>query len=208
MPARRAAPRSGNGAAEAGGLTGDVVAPHPVWGAQAYAYVRDNTPAGDDGLLPGLCLYAQQWLSQLASPQFRDTAASPPSVSLSRYFDNTRVEALITVYDEKAEGTGRLGGGGLGGGLGGAGARGGGVGVGALQLEDGPVVGESLQGALLGLRDAAGRVQEAAQASLAAVGDALAAGQGDDGACVHVRVASTKRYACQGTWPGDVTALA
>ena len=32
---------------------------------------------------------------------FPDTSANPPALSLSTYFDDTRVEALIAVYDEK-----------------------------------------------------------------------------------------------------------
>ncbi len=38
---------------------------------------------------------------------FPDTATSPPSISLAHYFDDTRVEALIAVYDEKAAGQGQ-----------------------------------------------------------------------------------------------------
>ena len=38
---------------------------------------------------------------QAAFPLFPDTDASPPTLALSSYFDDTRVEALIAVYDEK-----------------------------------------------------------------------------------------------------------
>lgn len=52
----------------------------------------------EEGLLQGVCTLAERWLQQAAFPFFRDTAASPPSSSLPAYFDNTRVEALLTVY--------------------------------------------------------------------------------------------------------------
>ena len=73
------------------------------WGAGAYAFVVQNSPGGgdDDGLLPGLCLLAEKWLRKAAFPLFVDTAASPPALALAQYFGDTRVEALIAVYDEK-----------------------------------------------------------------------------------------------------------
>jgi hypothetical protein len=38
----------------------------------------------------------------VAFPAFPDTFTLPPAISLNQYFDDTRVEALIAVYDEKA----------------------------------------------------------------------------------------------------------
>ncbi|GAX79734.1 hypothetical protein CEUSTIGMA_g7175.t1 [Chlamydomonas eustigma] len=72
-----------------------------VWGAGAYTYITQQSPPGDDGLLPGLCLFTKKWLKQVAFPLFIDTATLPPAISLNQYFDDTRVEALIAVYDEK-----------------------------------------------------------------------------------------------------------
>lgn len=76
-----------------------------LWSTQAYSFVQENTPAGEDGLLPGLCLFTELWLAKVALPLFRDTEASPPSTSLVKYFDDARVETLITVYDERNEGS-------------------------------------------------------------------------------------------------------
>jgi hypothetical protein len=36
-----------------------------VWGAGAYAYILQQSPPGDDGLLPGLCLFTKKWLKQV-----------------------------------------------------------------------------------------------------------------------------------------------
>ncbi|MEW5317260.1 MAG: hypothetical protein WDW38_008572 [Sanguina aurantia] len=69
--------------------------------AQAYAFVERASAAGDEGLLPGLCLFTERWLAKAAFPFFRDTASSPPRASLPTYFNDTRVETLLTVYDEK-----------------------------------------------------------------------------------------------------------
>jgi hypothetical protein len=77
-----------------------------AWSSSALSFVQDNTPAGEDGLLPGLCLLTELWLAKVAAPLFRDTAGAPPSTALVNYFDDTRVETLITVYDERTEGAG------------------------------------------------------------------------------------------------------
>lgn len=42
---------------------------------------------------------------QVAFQLFADASTTPPSASLSKYFDDTRVEALIEVYDEKGAAT-------------------------------------------------------------------------------------------------------
>lgn len=49
---------------------------------------------------PPLCVGAQ-----VAFQLFADASTTPPSASLSKYFDDTRVEALIEVYDEKGAAT-------------------------------------------------------------------------------------------------------
>eukprot|EP00798_Chlamydomonas_sp_ICE-L_P014103 gene14103-20060_t len=103
------------------------------WKAAPHTFVLDNSPSGDDGLLPGMCMFTEMWLTQghrqqghsciptvthtgaqVAFPMFRetasggihaeplDTASGPTAVSLSQYFDDARVEALITVYDERS----------------------------------------------------------------------------------------------------------
>ncbi|KAG2499858.1 hypothetical protein HYH03_002149 [Edaphochlamys debaryana] len=73
----------------------------------AYRFVVARSQGGDvdDGLLPGLCLLTERWMSQAAFPFFRDTAGpTASSVSLVAYFDDTRVETLLTVYDAKSGG--------------------------------------------------------------------------------------------------------
>ncbi|EFJ52144.1 hypothetical protein VOLCADRAFT_103165 [Volvox carteri f. nagariensis] len=71
----------------------------------AYRFVVGKSAGSDDGLLPGLCMLTERWLTQAAFPFFRDTAGSEtPSVSLVKYFDDTRVETLLTVYDAKSGG--------------------------------------------------------------------------------------------------------
>eukprot|EP00195_Chlamydomonas_chlamydogama_P009511 CAMPEP_0202892288 /NCGR_PEP_ID=MMETSP1392-20130828/2032_1 /ASSEMBLY_ACC=CAM_ASM_000868 /TAXON_ID=225041 /ORGANISM="Chlamydomonas chlamydogama, Strain SAG 11-48b" /LENGTH=766 /DNA_ID=CAMNT_0049576185 /DNA_START=50 /DNA_END=2350 /DNA_ORIENTATION=+ len=77
---------------------------NPVWSTGAHKFVSSNSPSqDDDGLLPGLCLFTEMWLRKVAFPLFIDTATSAPRMSLVKYFDDTRVETLITVYDEKSD---------------------------------------------------------------------------------------------------------
>ncbi len=48
-------------AANAGGRGEDS----DQWGSAAFSYVTHTSPAGDDGLLPGLCLFTETWLKQV-----------------------------------------------------------------------------------------------------------------------------------------------
>ena len=78
----------------------------PPFHTHAHTHTHTHThttPQGEDGLLPGLCLLTETWLGRVAVPMFKDTASAHPSTSLGKYFDDTRVETLITVYDEKDE---------------------------------------------------------------------------------------------------------
>ncbi|PNH12420.1 Protein ACCUMULATION AND REPLICATION OF CHLOROPLASTS 6, chloroplastic [Tetrabaena socialis] len=70
----------------------------------AYRFVVASSVGSDDGLLPGLCTLTERWLSQAAFPFFRDTASAETAASLVKYFDDTRVETLLTVYDAKSGG--------------------------------------------------------------------------------------------------------
>ncbi|GIL72988.1 hypothetical protein Vretifemale_3235 [Volvox reticuliferus] len=71
----------------------------------AYRFVVTSSTGSDDGLLPGLCMLTERWLTQAAFPFFRDTSGPyMPPVSLVKYFDDTRVETLLTVYDAKSGG--------------------------------------------------------------------------------------------------------
>ncbi|MEW5301949.1 MAG: hypothetical protein WDW36_004772 [Sanguina aurantia] len=102
---RRAAGPAGPAAAQKAGAAAAATAPRDDGSlpsaAQAYAFVERASAAGDEGLLPGLCLFTERWLAKAAFPFFRDTASSPPRASLPTYFNDTRVETLLTVYDEK-----------------------------------------------------------------------------------------------------------
>ena len=51
-------------------------------------------PSGDD-LLPGLCALAQQWLTDVALPGFRDSPAH--SGSLTEWFDDRGVAMYLQV---------------------------------------------------------------------------------------------------------------
>ncbi|KAG2448300.1 hypothetical protein HYH02_006884 [Chlamydomonas schloesseri] len=69
----------------------------------AYRFVVAVSKGSDDGLLPGLCMLTERWLTQAAFPFFRDTASPEMEPAcLVRYFDDTRVETLLTVYDSKS----------------------------------------------------------------------------------------------------------
>ena len=51
-------------------------------GAGAYAFVVDHSPEGgegDDGLLPGLCEFAEQWMVQVGAPREGERAMSHTS---------------------------------------------------------------------------------------------------------------------------------
>ncbi|KAF5834804.1 hypothetical protein DUNSADRAFT_8388 [Dunaliella salina] len=74
-----------------------------LWSSQAFTFVADHTPANEEGLLTGLCLYTELWLAKVAVLLFRDTVESVHNTSLVPYFADARVEAIISVYDEKAE---------------------------------------------------------------------------------------------------------
>ena len=36
-----------------------------LWSSQAFTFVADHTPAQEEGLLPGLCLYTELWLAKV-----------------------------------------------------------------------------------------------------------------------------------------------
>lgn len=50
-------------------------------------------------LLPGLCLFVEQWMSRIAFPQVRDTREMPPSSSLSEYFDDPATAAYFEAQE-------------------------------------------------------------------------------------------------------------
>lgn len=51
------------------------------------AFIRYHSQSSND-LLPGLCLFAELWLAQVAFPRMRDTKERPTSPSLADYFES------------------------------------------------------------------------------------------------------------------------
>lgn len=66
-------------------------------------FIRAASPEGveegETDLLPGLCLFVEQWLQRFAFPQIRDSAQHPPLGSLSAYFDDPHTEAYLESRD-------------------------------------------------------------------------------------------------------------
>eukprot|EP00803_Ostreobium_quekettii_P007509 evm.model.scf_1973.1 EVM.evm.TU.scf_1973.1 scf_1973:18423-26966(+) len=72
---------------------------------ETLTFVRQHSPQGDTDLLPGLCLFAERWLSK-AFLQFRDTSAQLPDASLVAYFkDNRSVGSLRGKKPQRAAAT-------------------------------------------------------------------------------------------------------
>ena len=59
------------------------------------AFIRVGSPEGDADLLPGLCLFVEQWLQRLAFPLVRDTKERPPLASLAAYFEDPRTSTYL-----------------------------------------------------------------------------------------------------------------
>lgn len=74
-----------------------------TWTTAPHSFLIDHTPQGDDSLLPGLCLFTEEWLAQAAMPLFRDTADAGHKQTLISYFDDARVEAQIAALDDKKD---------------------------------------------------------------------------------------------------------
>ncbi len=58
-------------------------------------FIRAASPEGESDLLPGLCLFVEQWLQRLAFPLMRDSQERPPMASLAAYFDDPRTEKYL-----------------------------------------------------------------------------------------------------------------
>jgi len=59
---------------------------------EALAFIRENSQDSPD-LLPGLCLYGEEWLQNELFPHFRDLKNQP--ASLKEYFADTQVQAYL-----------------------------------------------------------------------------------------------------------------
>ncbi|MBD2529686.1 DUF4101 domain-containing protein [Nostoc flagelliforme FACHB-838] len=69
---------------------------------EALAFIREKSQDSPD-LLPGLCLYAEQWLQHEVFPHFRDLANQ--QAFLKDYFANQQVQAYLEALPTDAETT-------------------------------------------------------------------------------------------------------
>ena len=69
---------------------------------EALAFIREKSRESPD-LLPGLCLYGEQWLQHEVFPHFRDLANQ--QASLKDYFANQQVQAYLEALPTDAETT-------------------------------------------------------------------------------------------------------
>jgi hypothetical protein len=67
---------------------------------EALAFIREKSQDSPD-LLPGLCLYGEQWLQQEVFPHFRDLAKQ--QVSLKDYFADQQVQAYLEALPTDAQ---------------------------------------------------------------------------------------------------------
>ncbi|WP_414574654.1 IMS domain-containing protein [Anabaena sp. CCY 9402-a] len=69
---------------------------------ESLAFIREKSQDSPD-LLPGLCLYAEQWLQNEVFPHFRDLTNQ--QASLKDYFANQQVQAYLEALPNDAETT-------------------------------------------------------------------------------------------------------
>jgi hypothetical protein len=67
---------------------------------EALAFIREKSQDSPD-LLPGLCLYSEQWLQQEVFPHFRDLAKQ--QASLKEYFADRQVQAYLESLPNDAQ---------------------------------------------------------------------------------------------------------
>ncbi|MBD2411146.1 molecular chaperone DnaJ [Nostoc calcicola FACHB-389] len=73
---------------------------------EALAFIREKSQDSPD-LLPGLCLYTEQWLQHEVFPHFRDLANQ--QASLKEYFANSQVQAYLEALPTDAQTTNESG---------------------------------------------------------------------------------------------------
>ncbi|MBX9258406.1 DUF4101 domain-containing protein [Desmonostoc muscorum CCALA 125] len=73
---------------------------------EALAFIREKSQDSPD-LLPGLCLYTEQWLQHEVFPHFRDLANQ--QASLKEYFANPQVQAYLEALPTDAQTTNESG---------------------------------------------------------------------------------------------------
>ncbi|NEO55766.1 MAG: DUF4101 domain-containing protein [Okeania sp. SIO3B5] len=69
---------------------------------EPLSFIKENSQESPD-LLPGLCLYAEHWLTEEVFPHFRDL--SDKSASLKDYFADRHVQAYLEALPAEAEAT-------------------------------------------------------------------------------------------------------
>ncbi|NEP82178.1 MAG: DUF4101 domain-containing protein [Okeania sp. SIO3C4] len=69
---------------------------------EPLSFIKENSQESPD-LLPGLCLYAEHWLTEEVFPHFRDL--SDKSASLKDYFADRHVQAYLEALPTEAEAT-------------------------------------------------------------------------------------------------------
>ncbi|MDZ8189398.1 MAG: IMS domain-containing protein [Nostoc sp. ChiSLP02] len=73
---------------------------------EALVFIREKSQDSPD-LLPGLCLYTEQWLQHEVFPHFRDLANQP--ASLKEYFANPQVQGYLEALPNDAQTTNESG---------------------------------------------------------------------------------------------------
>ncbi len=73
---------------------------------EALVFIREKSQDSPD-LLPGLCLYTEQWLQHEVFPHFRDLATQP--ASLKEYFANPQVQGYLEALPNDAQTTNESG---------------------------------------------------------------------------------------------------
>jgi hypothetical protein len=58
-------------------------------------FICAASPEGESDLLPGLCLFVEQWMQRLAFPLMRDSMERPPLASLAAYFEDPSTEKYL-----------------------------------------------------------------------------------------------------------------
>lgn len=69
---------------------------------ESLAFIREHSQGSPD-LLPGLCLYAEQWLQNEVLPQFRDLAEQQAAFTLKDYFADEQVQAYLEELPNEPE---------------------------------------------------------------------------------------------------------
>lgn len=76
----------------------------------SWVRAQPDEGEGEQGLLPGLCILTERWMSEIALKQFWVQAEQPPPSSLQAYFQDAKVTSYLATAGEEGESwQGRLG---------------------------------------------------------------------------------------------------